>query len=75
MLSRSLYQPKPGRFDEAVAEDGSVRPAWSSVGAALGEMRPSDLLDHQRQADRLLDAEGAGAREEVEHAGALHAGA
>ena len=60
MLSRSMYQPQTGRFDEAVAEDGSVRPAWSSVGAALGEMRPSDLLDHQRQADRLLDAEGAG---------------
>ncbi len=60
MLSRSLYQPQSGRFDEAVAEDGSVRPAWSSVSAALGNMRPADLLDHQRQADRLLDAEGAG---------------
>lgn len=60
MLSRSLYQPPSGRFDEAVAEDGSTRPTWSSVGAALGNMRPADLLDHQRQADRLLEAEGAG---------------
>lgn len=60
MLTDSQYQPQPGRYDEAVADDGGMRPAWSSIGTALREMHPIDLLDQQRQADRLLDAEGAG---------------
>ncbi len=60
MLTESHYQPQPGRFDEAVGDDGAMRPAWTSVGASLRELRPIDLLDRQRQADRLLDAEGAG---------------
>ncbi|MCB1000718.1 MAG: circularly permuted type 2 ATP-grasp protein [Acidimicrobiales bacterium] len=60
MLNDAAYHPQPGRYDEAIADDGTMRPAWAGVGSALADMRPIDLLDRQRQADRLLDAEGAG---------------
>lgn len=59
MIGRGYAAP-PDRFDEAVAPDGSIRPAWSELGAALGDVRPGELAERQRQADRLLDAEGAG---------------
>jgi uncharacterized circularly permuted ATP-grasp superfamily protein/uncharacterized alpha-E superfamily protein len=59
MIGRAYVAPA-GRFDEAIAPDGSVRPAWSELSAALGEARPGELVERQRQADRLLDAEGAG---------------
>ncbi|MEX1105274.1 MAG: circularly permuted type 2 ATP-grasp protein [Ilumatobacteraceae bacterium] len=54
------YRAPSGRFDEAIAPDGSIRPVWASVGAAFGSLHPGELREHQRQADRLLDAEGAG---------------
>jgi uncharacterized circularly permuted ATP-grasp superfamily protein len=60
MLHESQYQPQPGRYDEAVGDDGAMRPAWTAIGSSLREMQPIDLLDQQRQTDRLLDAEGAG---------------
>lgn len=60
MPMREFYSPPLDRFDEAVDRDGSLRPAWSELGGALGEIRPGELLERQRQADRLLDAEGAG---------------
>ena len=60
MFSENHYAPQRGRYDEAVAEDGTMRPAWSTLGATLRDLRPIDLLDQQRQTDRLLDAEGAG---------------
>ena len=60
MLNEAQYQPQPGRYDEAVAADGAMRPVWGTIARALHDMRPIDLLDQQRQADRLLDAEGAG---------------
>ncbi|MGD9999050.1 MAG: hypothetical protein AB7U39_19200, partial [Ilumatobacteraceae bacterium] len=59
MIGRGYAAP-PDRFDEAVAPDGSIRPAWSELGAALGDVRPGELAERQRQADRLLVAEGAG---------------
>jgi uncharacterized circularly permuted ATP-grasp superfamily protein/uncharacterized alpha-E superfamily protein len=59
MLGRG-YVPPRGRFDEAVAPDGSLRPTWTDLGVSLGDVRPGELLERQRQADRLLDAEGAG---------------
>ncbi|MCU1359817.1 MAG: Protein containing domain, partial [Ilumatobacteraceae bacterium] len=60
MLARGGYVPTRGRFDEAMAPDGTLRPSWSELGSSLGEVRPGELLERQRQADRLLDAEGAG---------------
>jgi uncharacterized circularly permuted ATP-grasp superfamily protein len=60
MFERVGYQPVRGHYDEAVDPDGRVRPSWSVLGAAFGEVRPGQLLEHQRQTDRLLDAEGAG---------------
>ena len=60
MLGRGGYVPTRDRFDEAVAPDGTMRPTWSEVGRSLGATRPGELLERQRQADRMLDAEGAG---------------
>jgi uncharacterized circularly permuted ATP-grasp superfamily protein/uncharacterized alpha-E superfamily protein len=60
MLGRENYVPPRDRFDEAVDQDGSLRPAWSELGVTLGGTGPGELLERQRQADRLLDAEGAG---------------
>ncbi len=54
------YAPQVGRFDEAMADDGLLRPAWSRLVAALGPTNPVQFAERQRQADRLLDAEGAG---------------
>src|SRR4051812_40150053 len=54
------YAPLPGRYDEVLDADGSTRPAWQAVGRALGSLDPALLLERQRQADRLLDAQGTG---------------
>jgi uncharacterized circularly permuted ATP-grasp superfamily protein/uncharacterized alpha-E superfamily protein len=54
------YRPEASRYDEAVAPDGSVRPAWRALGAAVGAAGPGELAERQRQAERMLDAEGAG---------------
>ena len=54
------YRPADSRFDEAVGPDGSMRPAWRGVAGLLAAGRHGELLERQRQADRLLDAEGAG---------------
>ena len=75
MFSNATYHPQRGRYDEAVAEDGAVRSAWATIGTVLGELRPIDLLDQQRQSDRLLDAEGAGHLVHELTSEALHPGA
>jgi uncharacterized circularly permuted ATP-grasp superfamily protein/uncharacterized alpha-E superfamily protein len=60
MLGRGGYAPPRDRFDEAVGPDGVLRATWAELGTSLGDVRPGELLERQRQADRLLDAEGAG---------------
>lgn len=57
---RWLYAPSGDRFDEAVQPDGALRTAWGAVGRSLAQLRAGELSERQRQADRLLDAEGAG---------------
>ncbi len=47
-------------YDEALDVAGSPRPAWTATAAALAAVPLGELLDRRRQADRLLDAEGAG---------------
>lgn len=54
------YAPSPGRFDEAIAADGTVRPAWRAVDRVLRSPEVGALVELQRQADRLLEAEGTG---------------
>jgi uncharacterized circularly permuted ATP-grasp superfamily protein/uncharacterized alpha-E superfamily protein len=54
------YQPDASRYDEAVAPDGSVRQGWRVLSAALASVGVGELAERQRQADRMLDAEGAG---------------
>ncbi|HAP75621.1 MAG TPA: hypothetical protein DCR14_06010 [Acidimicrobiaceae bacterium] len=54
------YSPVAGRFDEVRTDDGQLRPTWQAVARALGPLEPGVLIERQRQADRLLDAEGTG---------------
>lgn len=54
------YRPEPGRLDEAVDPSGAFRPAWELIARTLAVAGGPNLADRQRQAERLLDAEGAG---------------
>jgi uncharacterized circularly permuted ATP-grasp superfamily protein/uncharacterized alpha-E superfamily protein len=54
------YQPDPGRYDEALDIDGTPRAAWVPLINAVAASGIGVLSERQRQADRLLDAEGAG---------------
>lgn len=60
VLEAHHYAPSPGRFDEVRTDDGHTRDVWLPVARALGSLEPAALLERQRQADRLLDAEGTG---------------
>ena len=59
-LDTLRYAPAPGHFDEVTGVDGAAREVWRGVARALGPLDPATLLERQRQADRLLDAEGTG---------------
>ena len=54
------YRAPQGGYDEAFDAAGEARPCWSVAKQAVGSMETSALLERQRDADRLLDAEGAG---------------
>lgn len=54
------YAPHPGRWDEAVADDGGLRQPWQGVVRSVGGDGMGALHERRQQADRLLDAEGAG---------------
>ena len=60
MAEHFAYVPAPDRYDEALLPDGQLREAWIGLGHVLSMARPGELLEWQRRADRLLDAEGAG---------------
>jgi len=53
------YAVAGGGYDEAVEATGETRPTWRSLSRALAKLAPSELVDRQRQADRLVEAEGA----------------
>ena len=46
-------------FDEAVDPSGEARPAWRTLSRTIAGMSQAELADRQRQADRLVEAEGA----------------
>jgi uncharacterized circularly permuted ATP-grasp superfamily protein/uncharacterized alpha-E superfamily protein len=54
------YSPTVGGFDEVFERDGTPRATWAATARALGSMDVAVLQERQRQADRLLDAEGTG---------------
>ncbi|MCU1387818.1 MAG: hypothetical protein JWL72_1156 [Ilumatobacteraceae bacterium] len=53
------YAVQPDGYDEAVGPSGESRPAWRALSRTIAAMTPSDLVARQRQADRLVEAEGA----------------
>lgn len=55
-----LYLAPRGGYDETADPTGAPRATWSVAIDALGSLSPGALLQRQRDADRLLDAEGAG---------------
>ncbi len=48
------YAPLPGIADEMVSPDGSIRPAWQKLLAALGRMDEAELANRFARADRYL---------------------
>ena len=54
------YRSAQGIYDEAFDAAGVIRPTWSVATHAVGSMSPAALHERQRDADRMLDAEGAG---------------
>lgn len=46
-------------YDEAIEPTGETRPTWRSLSRAIAKLAPAELIERQRQADRLVEAEGA----------------
>ena len=53
------YAVPTGGYDEAIDAAGRPRPQWRSLSRTISRLTPADLLDRQRQSDRLVEAEGA----------------
>jgi uncharacterized circularly permuted ATP-grasp superfamily protein/uncharacterized alpha-E superfamily protein len=53
------YSVRHDGYDEAVEASGETRPTWRSLSRAIARLTPGELIDRQRQADRLVEAEGA----------------
>lgn len=54
------YPSTSGGYDEALAPDGSIRPAWQVLDHVLTELGPVELDRRRRDAGRLVEAQGAG---------------
>ncbi len=52
------YAPGPGGYDEMVAPDGSIRPAWHPLGQTLAGMDLRDMRRYRAEASRLLADDG-----------------
>ncbi len=46
-------------YDEAVGAGGQTRPAWRALSQAIAVMSPPEVASRQREADRLVESEGA----------------
>ncbi len=53
------YTVQSEGYDEAVGPSGETRPAWRSLARSIAMMSPSEVTNRQRQADRLVESEGA----------------
>lgn len=53
------YPVRPQGYDEAVSSTGETRPAWQCLSQSVAALSPADIESRQRQADRLVEAEGA----------------
>jgi uncharacterized circularly permuted ATP-grasp superfamily protein/uncharacterized alpha-E superfamily protein len=54
------YLPTPGRYDELVDVDGTIRPHWESMLRTWATLGAAEVSRRQMVAERLLVAEGAG---------------
>ena len=57
--SLSGYHVVPGGYDELITPTGETRPAWQALSRVLARLDAGEIADRQRQADRLIEAEGA----------------
>ncbi len=53
------YSPIQGIYDEMVAENGDVRPAWQYIVESLGGLEPAELDQRRQKALRILRDDGA----------------
>lgn len=53
------YSPGLGLYDEMLAADGSVRPAWEYIFGSLGGLGGEELAQRQIKAARILRDDGA----------------
>jgi uncharacterized circularly permuted ATP-grasp superfamily protein/uncharacterized alpha-E superfamily protein len=53
------YTPIPGRSDEYLGPDGTVRTRWKQIAAELAGLGPSGLIARRSELARLLRNEGA----------------
>jgi uncharacterized circularly permuted ATP-grasp superfamily protein len=53
------YMPIPGRSDEYLGPDGTVRTRWKQIAAELAGLGPSGLIARRSELARLLRNEGA----------------
>lgn len=59
-MEHDRYRSPLGIYDEAFDAAGVARSTWAVATHAVGSVSPGALHERQRDADRLLDAEGAG---------------
>jgi uncharacterized circularly permuted ATP-grasp superfamily protein/uncharacterized alpha-E superfamily protein len=53
------YQAGEELYDEMIAGDGGIRPAWQYVFESLGGMGQRELIERQTKASRILRDDGA----------------
>ncbi len=58
LLPLQDYRPLPGTFDEMMAPDGSVRPHWEKLVAALQQVGPTEMKARGDSVQRLLGDHG-----------------
>src|SRR5215204_7060282 len=53
------YRVDNGRYDDLIAPTGETRPAWKTLSRVLATLDSAEIAARKRQADRLIEAEGA----------------
>ncbi len=69
-LTLPTYRTLPGRFDEMIGPDGSVRPVWGSVADTVFGLTDSERAERAAAAERRLVATGAAHSHDGRPAGA-----
>ncbi len=69
-LTLPTYRPLPGRYDEMIGPDGSVRPAWRGIAETVSRLTDTERAERVAAAERRLVATGAAHSHDGRPAGA-----